>query len=312
MVRNGEPSAKKRKSVKVCPSEERAIFSTMEYMESAPDSDGPVKSWIANQSEGKVGDFVDNKMVLGDVVTEVLSAATGGVLATVHCATESTAIASSRSAAQSWGKSGNGFQRSKMLYSITREVQKQSKLLALTESISTGIHIRESKEAVTSLVQSLYHYTGVTQTGTPLGVVDTSSLTVDGVFGVGEVPDITSPVVRVSAAPGRSSMVVFAVSDVDSAAQTCLDKAFAGYGKTSASIGRVLVQQPVYDRFCKILRERAPRLMVGSPLDGCVDVGCSVQDTVDVLEGMIGENGHLEKVVVSVRCFRKELLLVSY
>eukprot|EP00116_Pleurobrachia_bachei_P012314 sb/3472576/ len=163
MVRNGEPSAKKRKSVKVCPSEvsnmtkvvilrlfyllylfylppqslhttgysppyrnyrillfsslqERAIFSTMEYMESAPDSDGPVKSWIANQSEGKVGDFVDNKMVLGDVVTEVLSAATGGVLATVHCATESTAIASSRSAAQSWGKSGNGFQRSKMLY----------------------------------------------------------------------------------------------------------------------------------------------------------------------------------------------------
>ena len=65
----------------------------------------------------------------------------------------------------------------------------------------------------------------------------------------------------------------------------------------------MLVQQPVYDRFCKIIRERAPRLVVGSPLDGCVDVGCSVHDSAGVLEGMIAENGHFEKVVVS--CVRE-------
>ena len=143
---------------------------------------------------------------------------------------------------------------------------------------------------MTSLVQALYHYTGVTQTGTPLGVVsvilpptDTLSaiakyavpalaagntiivqptlplpallfaqicagagvpsgvvnvlcntdisLSVDGVFGVGDLPgNLASPIVRMSAAR-KSSMVVLAVSDVDSAAQTCLDKAFSGYGE---------------------------------------------------------------------------------
>lgn len=365
MVRNGEPSAKKRKSVKVCPSEvsdmtkEREIFTTMEYMASAPDSDGPVKAWIANQTEGRVGDFIDNKMVIGNLEIEAVNSSNGEVLSKVYFAdTVDSVVASSKSAAQLWGKSGNGFQQSKMLYSITREIQKQSKLLALTESISSGVHIRETKEAVTSLVQALYHYTGVTQSGTPLGVVsvllppvDTlsalakhavpalaagntiilqpsrplpallfaqlcagaglprgvvnvmcstdTSPPVDGVVSVGPLPEgVTSPIVKLSL-PRKSSMVVFAVSDVDSAAQTCLDKAFSGYGKTSASIGRVLVQQPVYDRFCKILRERLPRHMVGSPLDGCVDVGCSVQEsiTADVLERMVGENGHLEKVV---------------
>ena len=34
-------------------------------------------------------------------------------------------------------------------------------------------------------------------------------------------------------------------------------------------------------------------------MDGCVDVGCHVQESTEVLEGMIAENGHLEKVVVS-------------
>ena len=88
----------------------------MEYMESAPDSDGPVKSWISNQPEGRVGDFVDNKMVLGAVEKEVVNAVSGEILTKVYCAAESTASASCRSAAQSWGGSGNGFQRSKVLY----------------------------------------------------------------------------------------------------------------------------------------------------------------------------------------------------
>lgn len=48
-----------------------------------------------------------------------------------------------------------------MNFSVTRELQKQGKLLAVIESISSGVSIRECKNVMLAdLVQTMYHFTG--------------------------------------------------------------------------------------------------------------------------------------------------------
>ena len=52
--------------------------------------------------------------------------------------------------------------------SVTREVQKQGKLLAVMECISTGVAIRECKNVMLAdLVQTLYHFTGWAELSSP-------------------------------------------------------------------------------------------------------------------------------------------------
>ena len=75
---------------------------------------------------------------------------------------------------------------------------------------------------------------------------------------------------------GKSPYIVFDDADLDSAVEGLVDAIWFNQGQVCCAGSRLLVHEPVADRFYAKLRARMDKLRVGDPLDKSIDVGAIV------------------------------------
>ena len=142
------------------------IFETMAYGP-APESDKPALAWL-NQHGREFGLFVGGKWIKSPAGEgfDVINPATTAKLARVTQAGEAdvdTAVAAARKAFPVWAKL-SGHARARHLYALARAVQKNSRLLAVLESLDNGKSIRETRDLDIPLVaRHLTHHAGWAQ-----------------------------------------------------------------------------------------------------------------------------------------------------
>ena len=140
------------------------IFQTMEYGP-APESDKEAQAWIATH-EGRFGQFIDGKWTKSKEYFDAINPANGKVLAKVaqgSAADVNAAVKAARAALAGWQKLGpHG--RARHVYALARAVQKNSRLLAVLESMDNGKSIRETRDIDIPLVaRHFYHHAGWAQ-----------------------------------------------------------------------------------------------------------------------------------------------------
>ncbi len=158
------------------------LFETMEYGP-APESAAPALEWIKQHDGGTFGHFIGGQWVppAERQHFETINPATTAVLARVAQggkADVDAAVAAARAAAPGWAAL-SPHARARYLYALAREVQRQSRLLAVLESLDNGKPIRETRDLDIPLVaRHFYHHAGWAQLlGTefagyqPIGVV---------------------------------------------------------------------------------------------------------------------------------------------
>ncbi|EEB84572.1 aldehyde dehydrogenase family protein [Roseobacter sp. GAI101] len=77
---------------------------------------------------------------------------------------------------------------------------------------------------------------------------------------------------------GKSPYIVFDDADLDSAVEGLVDAIWFNQGQVCCAGSRLLVHEPVADRFYDKLRARMAKLRVGNPLDKSIDMGAMVDD----------------------------------
>ena len=139
-------------------------FETMEYGPS-PESDGEAKNWLS-QHNGKFGHFINGSFSKPSNLFATNNPATGAKLAQISRGTTKdvdAAVKAARAAQPKWERLG-GPRRARFLYSIARLVQKNSRLLAVLETLDNGKPIRETRDIDIPLVaRHFYHHAGWAQ-----------------------------------------------------------------------------------------------------------------------------------------------------
>ena len=143
------------------------IFETMEYGP-APESDAPALEWIKQHDSGRFGHYVNGAWIAPSdgQYFETINPATKAVLARVAQGSKAdvdAAVAAANAAAPGWaGLPAHA--RARYLYALAREVQRQSRLLAVLESLDNGKPIRETRDLDIPLVaRHFYHHAGWAQ-----------------------------------------------------------------------------------------------------------------------------------------------------
>ncbi len=142
------------------------ILDTLEYGP-APEASKPALDWIAAH-HGKFQLFINNEW--RDPSTKEwypsINPATKQKLADVAKASEDDvldAVKAARKAFRSWGQL-SGHVRARYLYAIARQVQKNSRLFAVLETMDNGKPIRETRDIDIPLVaRHFYHHAGWAQ-----------------------------------------------------------------------------------------------------------------------------------------------------
>ncbi|MGE5742455.1 MAG: aldehyde dehydrogenase family protein [Gemmatimonadota bacterium] len=142
------------------------IFETMEWGP-APEASGPALDWLKSHG-GELGHFIGGRWVppaAGETL-EVINPATRAVLGRVAQggkADVDAAVAAAGQAFPAWAAL-SGHARARYLYALAREVQKNSRLLAVLESLDNGKPIRETRDLDIPLVaRHFYHHAGWAQ-----------------------------------------------------------------------------------------------------------------------------------------------------
>ncbi|WP_373354579.1 aldehyde dehydrogenase family protein [Pseudoroseicyclus sp. CXY001] len=142
----------------------KEIFDTMDYGP-APESAKEALAWLEARG-GIAGPFVNGAWGELRADMESRNPATGERLAGLtKCTADEVAAAvkAARKAQPAWEKLG-GHGRAKVLYAIARGMQKQSRLLAVMESLDNGKPIRESRDIDVPLaIRHFYHHAGAAQ-----------------------------------------------------------------------------------------------------------------------------------------------------
>src|SRR5256714_1878262 len=143
------------------------LFETMEYGP-APESDAPALEWIKQHESGRFGHFINGRWTAPTEgqYFETINPATKAVLASVAQGSKAdvdAAVAAANAAAPGWaGLTAHA--RARYLYALAREVQRQSRLLAVLESLDNGKPIRETRDLDIPLVaRHFYHHAGWAQ-----------------------------------------------------------------------------------------------------------------------------------------------------
>ncbi|WP_434289079.1 aldehyde dehydrogenase family protein [Celeribacter sp. SCSIO 80788] len=141
----------------------KEIFDTMDYG-TAPESAAEALRWLVDGGD-RFGLFIGGKMTEPGAVFEAKNPATGEVLAHLTQATEAdvdAAVAAARKAQSKWAKDSKA--RAKVLYALTRLVQKHARLFAVLETLDNGKPIRESRDIDVALVaRHFYYHAGMAQ-----------------------------------------------------------------------------------------------------------------------------------------------------
>lgn len=142
------------------------IFDTMDYGPS-PESDKTAREWL--ESHGRsFGHLINGKWVKpakGKSFT-TKNPATDEILAKIACGTKAdvdNAVKAATTAQKKW-QALDGHTRAKYLYALARLIQKNSRLIAVIESLDNGKPIRETRDIDVSLAaRHFYHHAGWAQ-----------------------------------------------------------------------------------------------------------------------------------------------------
>ena len=144
----------------------RDIFESMDYG-TAPESPDRALHWLEQRGR-RLDHFIGGEWrpPAGGVYFETRNPASGEVLAEVADGEETDvnrAVAAAADALEHWVAIG-GHGRARFLYAIARQVQKNSRLFAVLESLDNGKPIRESRDIDVPLVaRHFYHHAGWAQ-----------------------------------------------------------------------------------------------------------------------------------------------------
>ncbi|MBL4665931.1 MAG: aldehyde dehydrogenase family protein, partial [Sneathiella sp.] len=142
------------------------IFDTMDYGP-APESDKEAFNWI-KAHEGTFDLFIDGKWsaAKSDAKFDTVNPATGKTLAKISTANAEdidAATKAARKAQKPWETLG-GHGRARHLYALARAVQRNSRLLAVLESLENGKPIRETRDIdIPAVARHFYHHAGWAQ-----------------------------------------------------------------------------------------------------------------------------------------------------
>jgi aldehyde dehydrogenase (NAD+) len=141
-----------------------AIFETMEYGP-APESRAEAVQWLEQHGRA-FGHFIGGQWTRPTESFDVIDPGAGEILARVAqgCREDvDAAVQAAREALPHWRRAG-GHRRARVLYALAREVQRQSRLLAVLESLNNGKSIRETRDIDIPLVaRHFYHHAGWAQ-----------------------------------------------------------------------------------------------------------------------------------------------------
>jgi aldehyde dehydrogenase (NAD+) len=142
----------------------REIFDTMEYGP-APEGDAPAREWLSRHN-ARFGHFINGAWTKPASPFDVSNPATGKVIAQVSQGSKrdvDAAVKAARAALPAWQALG-GHGRARYLYALARAVQRNSRLLAVLESMDNGKSIRETRDIDVPLVaRHFYHHAGWAQ-----------------------------------------------------------------------------------------------------------------------------------------------------
>jgi aldehyde dehydrogenase (NAD+) len=133
----------------------------------APESAATAQAWLDRHGR-RFGHYVGGDWVLGDGDQgfATINPATGAELARVGQASKEDvdrAVAAARGAQPGWAALG-GHGRARWLYAIAREIQRNSRLFSVVETLDNGKPIRESRDIDIPLVaRHFYHHAGWAQ-----------------------------------------------------------------------------------------------------------------------------------------------------
>ncbi len=128
----------------------------------SPESSESAFAWLS-KSNKNFGHFIKGKMTKPQNTFETINPSTGEVLAKISKGTETEvkmAVKAAKEAFKHWKKI-SAFQRSKYIYALARLIQKNSRILAVLETLDNGKPIRESRDIDIPLVaRHFYHHAG--------------------------------------------------------------------------------------------------------------------------------------------------------
>jgi aldehyde dehydrogenase (NAD+) len=140
------------------------VLKTMEYGR-APESASVANQWLEGHGR-RFGLFVDGVFTAPGELFETVNPATAKPIARVTQARAEDvdrAVAAARTAQPGWAEL-SGHARARYLYAIARHVQRQSRLLAVLETLDNGKPIRETRDIDVPLVaRHFYHHAGWAQ-----------------------------------------------------------------------------------------------------------------------------------------------------
>jgi aldehyde dehydrogenase (NAD+) len=142
----------------------RDVFDTMEYGP-APESDKEAQAWLAKRN-AQFGHFIGGAWTKPSNTFDVMNPATAKKIAAVSEGSKKdvdAAVKAARKALPAWQALG-GHGRARYLYALARAVQRNSRLLAVLESMDNGKSIRETRDIDVPLVaRHFYHHAGWAQ-----------------------------------------------------------------------------------------------------------------------------------------------------
>ncbi len=137
------------------------IFESMEWGP-APEGRGEADAWLDGHGRA-FGHFIGGKRQMPGETFATVNPATGETLAEVTQGTDAdvaAAVKAARKAAKGWAAASD-HDRARVLYAIARGLQKQSRLLAVLETLDTGKPIREARDIDVALAaRHFYHHAG--------------------------------------------------------------------------------------------------------------------------------------------------------
>jgi aldehyde dehydrogenase (NAD+) len=141
-----------------------AIFESMEYGP-APESSATAAEWLERHGRA-FGHYIGGAWTPAGKGFEVIDPSNAKVLARVAQGSAKdvdAAVAAARKALPAW-KALSGHARARHLYALAREIQKNSRLFAVLESMDNGKSIRETRDIDIPLVaRHFYHHAGWAQ-----------------------------------------------------------------------------------------------------------------------------------------------------
>jgi len=294
------------------------IFETMDYGP-APESSAEALGWLADRGgiaghyiNGAWGplrdDFASNNPATG----ERLAGVTKGTAAEID-----QAVAVARKAQPKWEKLG-GHGRARVLYAIARLMQKNSRLLAVMETLDNGKPIREARDIDVPLAtRHFYYHAGMAQ----LMAEELPDRRAIGVCG--QIIPWNFPLLMLAwkiakalslELGGKSPYIVFEDADIDSAVEGLVDAIWFNQGQVCCAGSRLLVQEGIAEDFYARLKARMSGLRMGDPLDKCIDIGAIVDPVqLALITKMVDENseGDTFQTTAPVGCFYPPTLITG-